>query len=167
MRTGVPVTMKPPPTRARAGGANRDQLRTGTITRSLTVLLLLTGMIAGCSSAPSEPASADVTVRLFVDSNGNRTWDEGETPLPDVAVFLDGDWSEVTDPEGVAVFEAVSGSGHAISVDEGVVEELASHSVICGNPSQTIDLDEGGEVLFCFNAVGFLDVDVAEEEGED
>jgi predicted component of type VI protein secretion system len=136
-------------------------------TRAEVALLSAILLIAGCSSGPAEMTPTDVAVRLFVDSNANGAWDENDIPLPDVVVLLDEDVSAITDAGGRATFEGVSGRQHTVTLDEECVEDLATHSLICGSPSQTVDLDEGTAVLFCFSAKGFMEVDVSEETEEE
>ncbi|MFC2077650.1 hypothetical protein ACFLTM_02450 [Candidatus Bipolaricaulota bacterium] len=145
--------------RPRMGTGARMKIAYTALAMSLLVLL-----VAGCSS---NTAPRDVTVRLFVDSDADRAWDEGDVPLPNVVVYLDEDLSAITDSEGRVTFEDISGNQHTVTLDEEGVEDLAAHSVICDAPSQTVRFDEDTEVLFCFRAAGFLEVDVSEEdEGE-
>jgi hypothetical protein len=122
--------------------------------------LIAVFLIPACSS---DTASSNVTVRVFVDSNENAAWDEGDIPVPDVVVLLDEDLSTITNPEGRAVFQDVSGRRHTITLDKEAVDELATHSVLCDAPSQTVNLDGGTEILFCLRASGFLEVDVSEQ----
>ena len=128
-------------------------------------LLALMGCIPGCSSASSEPELLDLHVRVFVDSDESRTWGGSDVPLADIDVFLDDNLPSPSDSEGSVTFESVSAGRHTIRLESEAVEELASHAVVCGQPAQTIELDDETEVLFCFRAVGFLEVDVSEEDG--
>jgi hypothetical protein len=126
---------------------------------ALAVLLPIF-VIAGCSS---DTTPRDVSVRLFVDTNSSQAWDEGDVPLPNMVVFLDKDLSAITDSEGHIIFEDISGKRHTITLDEEAVADLTAHSIVCQESSQTITLDGDTEVLFCFAAQGFMEVDVSEE----
>lgn len=131
----------------------------------ILALLLLIGSVAGCSSGTSQPDPTDLIVRVFVDSDGGGTWDENDIPLSDVEILLDDSLLGTSDSEGWVTFESVSTGRHTIRLDGGTVEDLASHAVVCSSPSQTVELDDEAEVVFCFRAVGFLEVDVSEEDG--
>ncbi|MGB2984151.1 MAG: hypothetical protein WBC63_09905 [Candidatus Bipolaricaulia bacterium] len=99
--------------------------------------------------------------------NASLTWDEGDVALPDVPIHLDDDMPAVTDAEGQAEFEDVVGRRHTISLDESIVEDFATHSLVCEETTKTITLDGDTEVLFCFTPRGFMDVDVTEDSDGD
>lgn len=111
----------------------------------------------GCS-APS-PAR-DVSVRVFVDRNGDGVWDDGDIGIPEVIVTLDGDCTTTCDAVGCAVFESVTGTTHQIVIPPEEVQRLADCGLTVRQPEQTVPKDRFEPVVFLVDTVGFLNVEL-------
>jgi hypothetical protein len=136
----------------------------GRIPRGLLPMILAITLLAACSNQPGNSEPVDVAVRVYVDRDASGTWSDGDIPLPDITVSLDGESTAATDATGLAEFQSVSRLRHALALDEGDVAELESHALVCGSISQTVQLAEDTEIGFCFTARGFLEVDVEEQK---
>lgn len=134
------------------------------------IFLLLSALavtfLGGCSTAPNaEPG--ELSVRVFVDLDGSTSWNDGDVPLPEITVFVDGDQSGITDQEGSIRFEDVPQGQHTVAIRSEDVEEMTSHSLICDEAAKTVQVDKSTEIGFYFTAKGFMDVDMAEDpQGE-
>jgi hypothetical protein len=77
--------------------------------------------------------NGSITGRLFLDQNGNRTYDESDHPLDWVAVVLDQGRKKVfTEADGSFYFENVPLGGHTVKVQ---VESLPKDLIIVGPSS--------------------------------
>lgn len=120
--------------------------------------------LAGCSRQPADTPLVDVVVRIYVDRDASGTWNDGDIPLPNISVSLDGESTATSDQEGLTVFEDISQSRHTIALNEEDFAELESYSLICDSRSQTVEVAGNTEISFCFSAKGFLEVEVEEEQ---
>ena len=133
----------------------------------LLAALVVATLLAGCSSPSADSEPVDLAVRVYVDRDASGTWNEGDVPLPDITVSLDGRSTAISGQDGLTHFESVSRKRHTLALDDQDIEELASHSLICESRSQAVHVDGNAEVGFCFAAKSFLEVDVAEEQQEE
>jgi len=88
---------------------NRQSVNEQRYSRRWIFLLLgtLTAiLLSGCSST-SKAEPGELSVRVFVDLDGSSTWNEGDVPLPEITVSVDGDQSGITGEEGLIRFEDV------------------------------------------------------------
>ena|GEM_PF-4755942 len=144
---------------------NRQSVNEQRYSRRWIFLLLgtLTAiLLSGCSST-SKAEPGELSVRVFVDLDGSSTWNEGDVPLPEITVSVDGDQSGITGEEGLIRFEDVPQGQHTVAIRSEDVEEMATHSLVCEEATKMVQVGDTTKIGFCFIAKGFVDVDMTED----